>query len=402
MGAAKGNKSVRSKGAAGPVVLKQPVSELPAGYGELLSDLKTRIAAARVKAALAVNRELIDLYWHIGRSIVQRQRDEGWGKAVVDRLAGDLRGAFPGVGGFSRQNIWKMRGFYLAWTEEVTILSQPVRELDGTNLPQAVAEIPWGHNTELLFKLKDPARRLWYARKTIEHGWSRSILISQIESNLYGRSGKAINNFDRTLPPPQSDLAGEILKDPYNFDFLTLADDAHERDVERGLLEHLKRFFLELGTGFAFVGQQYHLQVGGRDFYLDLLFYHLKLRAYVVIDLKHRDFEPEFAGKMNFYLSAADDLIRDARHDGPSVGLPLCKSRDRLVVEYALRDTAKPIGVAEYHTGRTLPEPMKHVLPSPEQLEAELSKVRPGGAGGGPGASADGQGGPTPESTNNR
>lgn len=354
---------------------------LPAGYPALLDELKRRIRAVQLKAAVSVNRELIALYWDIGKSIAERQRGEGWGKSVVDRLAKDLERAFPGMEGFSPSNIWRMRSFYLAWTEEVlarparddgdSILAQPARELDGQSLPQAAAGIPWFHNVVLIEKLKDPAARLWYAWQTLEHGWSRAVLVHQIESGLFTRQGKAVTNFEATLPPPQSDLAQQVLKDPYNFDFLTLAADARERELEQGLLAHLRKFLLELGAGFAFVGEQHHLEVGGEDFYLDLLFYHLRLRCFVVIDLKMEPFKPEFAGKMNFYLSAVDDLLRH-KDDQPSIGLILCKERNRLVVEYALRDTHKPIGVSAYRITQRLPQRLKGSLPTVEQLEAEL------------------------------
>ena len=215
--------------------------------------------------------------------------------------------------------------------------------------------------------------RVWYIQKTIEHGWSRSVLGHQIESNLYQRQGKAINNFEATLPKPQSDLAGQILKDPYNFDFLTLGDDAHERELERGLLEHIRAFLLELGVGFAFVGSQYHLEVGGDDFYIDLLFYHLKLRAFVVLELKTTEFRPEFAGKMNFYLSAVDDMLRNTG-DAPSIGIILCKDKNKVMAEYALRDVGKPIGVSEYKIAESLPERLQGQLPTIAELEAELSR----------------------------
>ena len=345
---------------------------MPAGYAELLSDLKFHIRTAQVKAALSVSRELIALYWHVGESIVRRQREEGWGRSVVERLAHDLQSEFPGVAGFSPQNVWYMRSFYLAWTEEVSKLQQPVGDLDGTSLPQAVAGIPWGHNLQLLAKVKDTVQRLWYAQQTVIHGWSRAVLVHQIESGLYERQGKAITNFKATLPPLQSDLAAQVLKDPYNFDFLTLDAEARERELEHGLLGHIERFLLELGVGFAFVGRQMHLEVGDEDFYLDLVFYHLRLRCYVVIDLKAVPFKPEFAGKMNFYLSAVDDRFRHP-DDQPSIGLILCKSRNKVVAEYALRDTTKPIGISAYKIARSLPKGLKGSLPTIEELEAELA-----------------------------
>jgi predicted nuclease of restriction endonuclease-like (RecB) superfamily len=356
-----------------------PPAGLPEGYEGFLRDLKERIRTAQLRAGLAVNRELIELYWQIGRAIVERQARELWGAAVIDRLAKDLQTAFPGVTGFSPRNIWRMRAFYLAYTKEVLEGTLPVPELDGVNLPQPVAEIPWGHNALLIERLKEPAERLWYARKTVEHGWSRSILGHQIDSGLYRRQGTATSNFTRTLPPPQSDLAQEALKDPYNFDFLTLGEDAHERHLERGLLEHIREFLLELGVGFAFVGSQVHLEVGGEDFYIDLLFYHLKLRAFVVIDLKTKPFQPEFAGKMNFYLSAVDDLLRH-RDDQPSLGIILCKAGNQAVAEYALRDIAKPVGVSSYVTRlvESLPADLRSSLPTVAELEAELQAVPAG------------------------
>ncbi len=252
-------------------------------------------------------------------------------------------------------------------------LSQAVTEFPIETPPHPVAVIPWGQNLELLFKLKDPAQRLWYAAKTLEHGWSRAILTVQIESDLYGRQGKAVSNFANTLPPPQSDLVQQTLKDPYVFDFLTLHDDAIERDLETGLMDHIRKFLLEMGAGFAFVGQQVHLVVGEEDFYINLLFYHLKLRCFVVIDLKMRKFTPEDAGKMNFYLSTVDSQMKHPS-DAPSIGLVLCKTRDRITAEYALRDIAKPIGVAEWQTKlvASLPESLKSSLPSIAEIEAEF------------------------------
>jgi predicted nuclease of restriction endonuclease-like (RecB) superfamily len=353
---------------------RHPKGELPPGYGPFLEDLKSRIQAARVKAAVSVNRELIALYWNIGKSIVERQRAEDWGKAVVERLAADLQRAFPGIEGFSSRNIWRMRAFYLAWTEEVGKLPRPVAGADGQSLPQPVAEIPWGHNVWLLEKIKEPGERLWYAQGTLAHGWSRAVLAHQIETGLYRRQGKAVTNFERLLPPPQSDLAQQTLKDPYVFDFLMLSEDARERDLERGLVAHIRKFLLELGVGFAFVGSQVHLEVEDEDFYLDLLFYHLRLGCFVVIDLKMEPFKPEFAGKMNFYLSAVDARFRHPG-DQPSIGIILCKTRKRLIAEYALRNTRTPIGVSEYTLTRTVPSELKSSLPSVRELEKELAEV---------------------------
>ncbi len=331
---------------------------IPEDYDEFLRGLKERIRTAQVKAALAVNRELVLLYWRIGQDILERQRQSGWGSKVIDRLAADLRNAFPEMSGFSPRNLKYMRAFAEAWPDEGFV-------------QQVAAQLPWFHNCTILDKLKTLAERTWYAQQTIENGWSRNILIHQIESNLFHRKGKAITNFAKTLPAPQSELAQQIIKDPYNFDFLSLGAEAKERDLERGLIAQLQKFLLELGVGFSFVGSQYSLEVDGEDFFIDLLFYHLKLRCFVVIDLKMDQFRPEYAGKMNFYLSAVDDLLKHSS-DQPSLGIILCKTKKKMVVEYALRDTSKPLGVAEYRITAALPEWLKGNLPSIEDLEAEL------------------------------
>lgn len=335
-------------------------------YKYFLNDLRERIGAAQVRAALAVNTELVLLYWGIGRAILERQRQHGWGAKVIDRLSADLRRVFPEMKGFSPRNLKYMRAFAEAYPDEQFV-------------QQVVAQIPWGHNVRILDAASDPVEREWYARQTIEHGWSRNVLLHQIESGLYRRHGKAVTNFERTLSAPQSELARQLLKDPYAFDFLALGEDALERDLERGLLNHIRQFLLELGVGFAFVRSQYHLEVGGQDFYLDLLFYHLRLRCFVVIDLKISDFQPEFAGKMNFYLSAVDDLLRHA-DDQPSIGIILCKTKNKVVVEYALRDANKPMGVSTYQLTEALPKRLEGSLPTVEDLEAELSEPRTGDA----------------------
>lgn len=375
-------KAVRKKGTGKELVTSK--TGLPAGYHELLEDLKTRVRSAQLKAAVAVSRELIQLYWDIGRLIVERQDEQGWGKSVVERLAADIQRAFPGIQGFSPVNVWRMRAFFLAYGETAAILSQAVTESPKKKLSQAatdsvsrppnfVADLPWGHNQVLLFKVKEPAERLWYAAKAVENGWSRAVLTVQIETDLFARQGKAVTNFAATLPAPQSDLAQQTLKDPYIFDFLTIGEEAHERELEGGLVDHVQKFLLELGAGFAFVGRQLHLAVGDDDFYLDLLFYHLKLRCFVVIDLKMQKFTPEDAGKLNFYLSAVDSQLRHP-DDKPAIGLVLCKTRDRVIAEYALRDISKPIGVAEWQTKlvHSLPEPLRSNLPTIEQIEKEL------------------------------
>jgi predicted nuclease of restriction endonuclease-like (RecB) superfamily len=340
-------------------------------YAEFLEQVKARILQAQTRAAFAVNRELLHLYWEMGRDIVLRQEREGWGTAVIERLAQDLGRAFPGVAGFSTRNLWRMRAFYLAYPPGSEFLPQPVAEIGSASrpvLPQAVAEVPWGHHVVLLEKLKEPTERQWYARAAIENGWSRNVLVHQIGGGLHRRQGKALTNFQRVLPAPQSDLAQGSLKDPYLFDFLSLGAEAHERDLERALLSHVRKLLLEMGAGFALVGSQYHLEVGGEDFYLDLLFYHLGLRCYVVIDLKSGPFQPEHAGKMSFYLSAVDDLLRKSG-DQPTIGIILCKDQNRLIAEYSLQGLQKPIGVATY---QLMPEYLREALPSPAQLETEL------------------------------
>lgn len=330
------------------------------GYGELLDSLKRRIRHAQLRATLAVNHELVSLYWQIGREILVRQEAEGWGTKVIDRLAADLQREFPEMTGLSRTSLKYMRA--LAEAYAANEIGQ-----------QAVGQIPWGHNIVLLTRLDDRAERLWYAARTVEHGWSRAVLVHQIESGLHARQGQAVTNFERTLPQPQSDLAREILKDPYNFGFLSFGSKVRERELERALVAHVRDFLLELGVGFAFVNSQYRLEVEGREYRLDLLFYHLRLRCFVVVELKVGPFEPEYAGKMNFYLAAVDDQLR-REGDQPSIGLILCKERNRVVVEYALRGTNQPIGVAAYRLTETLPQTLRGALPSPEELERELGE----------------------------
>jgi predicted nuclease of restriction endonuclease-like (RecB) superfamily len=338
--------------------MSNKVPELPQGYPGFLAELKQRIHSARLKAVLSVNRELILLYWSIGRDILRRQHAEGWGSKVIDRLATDLRREFPEMTGISSRSLKYMRAFADAWPNESIV-------------QQVAAQLPWGHNMHLLDAIKSPSEREWYARQAIQNGWSRNVFAHQIESGLFHRQGGALTNFSRTLPAEQSELAQEIIKDPYSFDFLSLASDMEERDLERGLIEHVRSLILELGKGFAFVGSQYPLEVGGQDYYLDLLFYHLRLRCFVVIELKVEGFKPEFAGKMNFYLSAVDDQLRHP-DDQASIGIILCKGRNELIVEYALRDSGKPMGVAQYRLSPALPEQLKRDLPTIEDLAKEF------------------------------
>jgi predicted nuclease of restriction endonuclease-like (RecB) superfamily len=338
----------------------QPVSLTPPpeGYANWLADLKGRIHTAQQRAALAVNRELVLLYWHIGQDILARQSSQGWGAKVIDRLAHDLRAAFPEMKGFSPRNLKYMRAFAEAWP-------------DAEFVQQAAALLPWGHNLVLLDKLPGPQTRRWYAAKAIEHNWSRNILTMQIETRLLERSGKAVTNFEASLPKPQSDLARESLKDPYRFDFLGLSDEAQERAVENSLVKHVTEFLLELGAGFAFVGRQVLLDVGGDEFFVDLLFYHLKLRCYVVIELKGGKFKPEHLGQLGFYLTAMDRQVK-SEHDNPTIGLLLCKSKNKIVAEYALGDKTQPMGIAEYKLLESLPAELQSSLPSIEQIEREL------------------------------
>lgn len=329
-------------------------------YNQFLTDLKDRIASSRYKAALSVNRELILVYHHIGSQILEAQAKEGWGTKVIDQLSKDLRSEFPEMKGFSTRNLKYMRKF----AEEYP---------DSQFVQVVLAQLTWYHNVTLLDKISDKNIRLFYVKHAIEYGWSRNIMVMQIELSLHKRQGQAITNFKDKLPSPQSDLAHYTLKDPYIFDFLSVGKEAHEREIEKALVYHMEKFILELGAGFAFVGRQYHLEVGGQDFYIDLLFYHLKLRCFVVIELKDKDFKPEYAGKMNFYLSCVDDLVKHET-DQPSIGLILCKNKNNILAEYALRDMTKPIGLAEYRLEDALPENLQTALPTIEELEAELAK----------------------------
>jgi predicted nuclease of restriction endonuclease-like (RecB) superfamily len=334
----------------------------PSGYGELLDVIRARIRAAQHLAAAALNREIVLLYWEIGRAILQRQEAHGWGAKVVERLGADLRREFPDMRGLSRTNLAYMRSFADAYPEEHVV-------------QQFAAQVPWGHHTVLLDRVRGADERIWYLRQVVEHGWSRNVLVHQVESGLYDRRGQAVTNFGRTLSAPESDLAIELLKDPYHFSFIGLGPAVEERELERALLAHVRDFLLELGVGFALVGTQYRLEVGGQDYFLDLLFYHIKLRCYVVVDLKVGAFKPEFAGKMNFYLSAVDERLR-REGDQRSIGLVLCKERNRVVAEYALRGITNPMGVAEYRLTDDLPAHYRESLPSPSRIESELASPK--------------------------
>lgn len=332
-------------------------------YKQWLAELKAKVRSIQLKAAVSVNKELLLFYWDLGADIVRKQAASNWGDGFIKQLSVDLRAEFSNAKGFSERNLKYIRQWFLFYSESLTIGQQPIAQL---------VEIPWGHNLTIISKCKDVQEALYYANNTIQNNWSRAVLTHQIESKLFEREGKAITNFATTLPSPNSDLAKETLKNPYTFDFLTLSKDYTERDLENGLIEHITHFLLELGAGFAYIGRQIQLQVGTREFFLDLLFYHTRLHCYVVIELKVVDFEPEHAGKLNFYIKAVDEQLRKDG-DAPTIGLLLCKSRDKLVAEYALSDINKPIGISEYQLTQALPETLKSSLPSIEDIEAEFS-----------------------------
>lgn len=334
------------------------LSQAPAGYSDWLSELKTKIHSAQQRATLAVNQELVLLYWQIGQGILTRQAQLGWGAKVVERLAHDLRTAFPDMKGFSPRNLKYMRAFAEAWP-------------DFEFVQALLAQLPWYHQLALLDKLDNTDSRTWYAKKAIENNWSRNVLVMQIESGLHQRQGAAITNFAATLPKPQSDLARESIKDPYRFDFLGLTEAAQEREIEHALVQHVTQFLLELGAGFAFVGRQVLMQVGDEEFFIDLLFYHLKLRCYVVIELKTGKFKPEHLGQLSFYMTAIDKQLK-TEPDNATIGLLLCKSKDKVVAEYALGDKSQAMGIAEYKLQQALPETLESNLPSIEQIEREL------------------------------
>lgn len=332
-------------------------------YLEWLKDLKKKIRQSQLKAAVAVNTALLEFYWGLGADIVEKQKNAKWGSGFLVHLSKDLMAEFPDMKGFSRRNLEQIRRWYLFYNTEHEFAKQPATQL---------FNIPWWHNVVIVSKCETIKKALFYIQKTIENNWSRSVLTHQIESGLYERQGLATTNFSKTLPAPQSDLAQQIIKDPYNFDFLTLTEDFNERDLEQSLIQHITKFLLELGAGFAYIGKQVPIQVGERDFYLDLLFYHSRLHCHVVIELKAVDFEPEHAGKLNFYIKAVDEKLRK-EGDNPTIGILLCKNKDKLIVEYALSDINKPMGVSEYQLTQSLPDNLKSSLPSIEEIEAEFS-----------------------------
>ena len=370
-------------------------------YAVLLTEVKSRIRSAQIRATLGANAEMLAMYWDIGRMIEQRQKTEGWGAAVIPRLARDIRNELPEVKGFSERNLKRMVAFFREYSATGLIVPQPAAQLiTGPKVPQlaaqiehseilpqvaakkesilpilqqAAAKLPWFHHVILMEKVKDLPTRCWYMLAVAEQGWGREVMVAMIKNRAHERQGKAVTNFETRLPMPQSDLARQVLKDPYIFDFLTLEEPFHEREMETSLIRHLEKFLIELGQGFAFVGRQFHMDVGDDDFYLDLLFYHLKLRCFVVVDLKKGAFKPEYAGKMNFYCSVVDDRLRH-ESDNPTIGLILCQDRKKIIAEYALRSVKKPIGVSEYELTRALPARFKSALPAIETIEKELSE----------------------------
>lgn len=350
--------------------------ELDREYGNVLLLLKEKIRLARLKAAIAVNKELISVYWEIGSAILRQQKKEGWGTKVIDRLIIDLKSEFPDMKGLSPRNIKYMRAFAEAYPS-FSVVQNPVAQLqiieneEDKFVQQYVAQLPWGHNCVLLDKLNNPDERFFYAQKAVENGWTRDMLINQIESGLYKRTGAITNNFGIALPAYDSELAIQLFKDPYQLDFIMLSEKAKERDLEDALMNNITKLLLELGDGFAFMGRQKRFEVGGKDFFIDLLFYNTKLRRYIVIDLKIGEFEPEFVSKINLYLGIVDDTLK-GEYDSPAIGLILCKTKNRIVAEYALRDTSKPIGIAEYKIAEKLPDDIKGKLPSIEEIETRL------------------------------
>ena len=353
-------------------------------YTNWIVALKSTIKNRQIKAALAVNTNLILMYWDLGKEIVEKQENAKWGSGFIDQLSKDLKSEFSDMGGFSRSNLFSIKKFYLFYREfqfvqqvagQIEIIQQVVGQIE-PEIPATILQcckIPWGHNLVLIEKTKNIKEIQFYINQTIENNWSRSVLEYQIEKNLYLRQGNAITNFKNTLPEIQGDLAKELLKDPYNFEFLTLSAQAKEKDLEQELIQHISKFLLELGKGFAYLGRQFQLKIGKKEYRTDLLFYHTKLKCYIIIELKLKEFEPEFIGKLNFYISAINELIKDET-DCPTIGILLCKTKDNFEVEFALKDINKPIGVSEFNYTQ-LPENIKQGLPTLEQFENEFKKI---------------------------
>jgi len=358
-------------------------------YSEWLKSLKEQIRQSQMKASLSVNAELILLYWEMGRQIVEKQKNSAWGSGFIERLSVDLKKEFPGMNGFSRTNLFAIKKFYTFYQKmpeiiphaggqmplpaEHSKIPQPGGQIVSHPILALCCSIPWKHNVMIIEKLKDPEQVLFYLNKTIENNWSRAVLEYQIDSNLYSRQGKAITNFTHTLPMVQSDLARDLLKDPYNLEFIELSEKAKELELEQKLIQHISQFLLELGKGFAYMGRQFLLKVGRKEYRTDLLFYHTKLKCYVIIELKLHEFEPEFVGKLGFYITAINELVKE-QNDNPTIGILLCKNKDNYEVEFSLKDINNPIGVCEYRYTE-LPEDIRKNLPSAEQLNDEIKDV---------------------------
>ncbi len=352
-----------------------------ADYQEWLSAIKQRVVCARLRVALAANSELIALYYELGAQIVDREAQAQWGSGFIDAFSKDLRQTFPDVGGFSSKNLRYCRAFFRFYCDPA-MWQQAVAKLPDTSwtgvdgeLATLLARTPWGHNILIFTKCASVAEASFYLAQTLENGWSRDVLALQLKSSLFARAGKAVTNFSRTLPLPQSDLAQQTLKDPYTFDFMAMTAPYNELDVERQLTQHITQFLLELGKGFAFIGRQYHLEIAGNDYYIDLLFYHVTLKCYVVVELKNRKFIPEYAGKLNFYLSAVDSLLK-RDDDQPTIGLLLCRDKNNIEVEFSLRDMNKPMGVSEYTLIETLPDNLKGAMPTVQEIESDLQQLQ--------------------------
>jgi predicted nuclease of restriction endonuclease-like (RecB) superfamily len=339
-------------------------------YVAWIEDVKNRIKHSQIKAAVKVNDVVLDLYWDLGKDIVAKQADSKWGDGFLTTMSRDLRKAFPNVSGFSVQNLKSIRYWYKFYNSDENGL-QVVSQMEV--IERMVKSIPWGHNQRIMYKCKSIQEAMFYIQKTLDNGWSRTVLEHQIDSGLYERQGKAINNFQLKLPEPQSDLAEQTLKDPYNFDFLTLRERYDEKELEDALVNQITQFLLELGTGFSYLGRQVHIKVGESDFYMDLLFYHVRLHCYVVVELKTEKFKPEFAGKLNFYVTAVNKNMK-TEQDNQTIGILICKDKDDVVAEYALDDMSQPIGIAQYELTKVLRGEFKSSLPTIEEIENELSE----------------------------
>jgi predicted nuclease of restriction endonuclease-like (RecB) superfamily len=336
-------------------------------YSHWLTDIKSRIRHSQIKAAVKVNAALLHLYWGLGQDIVLRQLESAWGSGFFERLSKDLKSEFPHLKGFSYSNLKYCKQFYLFYNQDNTIRQQVVGELE----EHLIFKIPWGHHIQIFSKTKSVPQALFYVQKTIENGWSRAVLMHFLEAGLYEAQGKALNNFARLLPEPQSDLAAEIVKDPYNFDFITLTEPYRERELEDALTANITKFLVELGQGFAYVGRQVPVKIGETERYIDLLFYHLELRCYIVIELKATKFEAEYTGKLGLYVSAINHQ-RKKPSDNPTIGMIICKTKDDIEVEYSLESSSHPIGISEYQLSKLLPENYKSLLPSIEEIEEGL------------------------------